>query len=71
MSGMEQNLEVKWQYKSTGIPDNLFLEVESRLDTRRNPLDYRIKSEDKRKRENFRRGYGFRERVHRIRAVGL
>ena len=24
MSGMEQNLEVKWQYKSTGIPDNLF-----------------------------------------------
>ncbi|MCK4398967.1 MAG: precorrin-6Y C5,15-methyltransferase (decarboxylating) subunit CbiT [Methanophagales archaeon] len=24
MSGMEQNLEAKWQYKSTGIPDNLF-----------------------------------------------
>jgi hypothetical protein len=24
MSGMGQNLEVKWQYKSTGIPDNLF-----------------------------------------------
>ncbi|MEA1957795.1 MAG: precorrin-6Y C5,15-methyltransferase (decarboxylating) subunit CbiT [Euryarchaeota archaeon] len=24
MRGMEQNLEVKWQYKSTGIPDNLF-----------------------------------------------
>ncbi len=24
MSGMEQNLGVKWQYKSTGIPDNLF-----------------------------------------------
>ena len=24
MRGMEQNLEVKWQYKSTGIPDNMF-----------------------------------------------